>query len=263
MDGSLYLCLCSAGQLSNLKSKLGDFQAKFYENWDTPENLRSREMLALQPLKEIHLQSHMEQEMGENSNVTYLYIFAAIAFFILLIASVNFINLNISLAFRRMKETGLRKVMGAARSQLIKQYLAETLVTSAFALVLALCLFFAIIPNYNSLAGRDVQMVDVLKFDNLGIMIGLILVVSLLSGAYPAFFMSKYQTYRSTEEPERSGIINTIHSKSTRRFSICCVGFHDRQHAHHHSTDELFSEPGSWLQQRSRSLDKNVWRSRG
>jgi len=64
-----------------------------------------------------------------------------------------------------MKETGLRKVMGAVRSQLIKQYLAETLVTSALALVIALSLFFAIMPNYNSLAGRDVQMKDVSRLE--------------------------------------------------------------------------------------------------
>jgi putative ABC transport system permease protein len=195
------------GQIDQLNAKMGDFQAKFYENWDTPENLKSRVMLEMQPLKDIHLHSHLEQEMSENSNASYLYIFAAVALFILIIASVNFINLNISLAFRRMKETGLRKVMGAVRSQLIKQYLAETLVMSALALVVALCLFFAVIPNYNSLAGRDVQMMDILTPDNIAIMIGLIVGVSLLSGAYPAFFMSRYKptdALRSQKGPASS-----------------------------------------------------------
>jgi putative ABC transport system permease protein len=180
-------------QIDKVISKIPDFQVKFYEGWDTPEKLRSQQMLELQPMKDIHLQSHLEQEMGENSNAGYLYIFAAVALFILFIASVNFINLNISLAFRRMKETGLRKVMGALRPQLIKQYLAETLVISFLALILALVLFFAVLPNYNSLSGRDVQMMDVLTPANVLIMIALIVGVSLLSGAYPAFFMSRFK----------------------------------------------------------------------
>jgi putative ABC transport system permease protein len=181
------------GQIEQLRSKMGDFQVRFYENWDTPENLRSNIRLEMTPIKDIHLYSHLEQEMAENSNASYLYVFAAVALFILIIASVNFINLNISLAFRRMKETGLRKVMGAVRSQLINQYLAETLVTSVVALILALSLFFAVIPNYNSLAGRDVRMSDILTLDNIAIMIALVVGVSLLSGAYPAFFMSRYK----------------------------------------------------------------------
>lgn len=195
------------GKAEHVASRLGDFQVKFYEGMDTPEKLRAEKYLELQPLSDIHLHSHLEQEMGENSNASYLYIFAAVAMFILFIASVNFVNLNISLAFTRMKETGLRKVMGAVRSQLIKQYLAETLVTSVIGLLLALSLFFAVIPNYNSLAGRDVQISDVLNGDNLLIMTALILGVSLLSGAYPAFFMSKFkpaEALKSQRGPDSS-----------------------------------------------------------
>jgi putative ABC transport system permease protein len=181
------------GQLANVTARMPDFQAKFYEGWEPAEQLRSKVMLELQPLKDIHLHSNLEQEMGENSNASYLYIFAAVALFILFIAVVNFINLNISLAFRRMKETGLRKVMGALQPQLIKQYLAETLVTSAVALVLAMILFIIVIPSYNSLAGRAVQVADVFTVENIGIMALLIIGVSLLSGAYPAFFMSRFK----------------------------------------------------------------------
>lgn len=181
------------GQLENVKAKMPDFQAKFYEGWAPAEELRKDVRVEMQPLKDIHLYSNLEQEMGENSNASYLYIFAAVALFILFIASVNFINLNISLAFRRMKETGLRKVMGAVRGQLIKQYLAETLVISAVALAIAVMLFVAIIPSYNSLAGRAVQIADMFTAENIAIMVALIVGVSLLSGAYPAFFMSRFK----------------------------------------------------------------------
>jgi putative ABC transport system permease protein len=192
-------------QLGKVESRIPEFQTKFYEGWDTDENLRKTKMLELQPMKDIHLHSHLEQEMGENSNASYLYIFAAVALFILFIASVNFINLNISLAFSRMKETGLRKVMGAVRSQLVKQYLAETLVISAFALMLAVCLFFAVLPNYNSLAGRDVQMADVLTVQNIGVMATLIIGVSLLSGLYPALFMSRFRPTEALKSQKGPG----------------------------------------------------------
>lgn len=195
------------GKVANVESRFADFQVKFYEGWDTPEKLREEKMLELTALSDIHLHSNLEQEMGENSNASYLYIFAAVAIFILFIASVNFINLNISLAFRRMKETGLRKVMGAVRSQLVKQYLAETLVTSVIGLLLALGLFFAVIPNYNALAGRDVQPGDVITLENIIIMTVLIVGVSLLSGAYPAFFMSGFKptdALKSQKGPDSS-----------------------------------------------------------
>jgi putative ABC transport system permease protein len=181
------------GQLENVKAKMPEFNVKFYEGWSPAEELRKNVMVEMQPLKDIHLYSILEQEMSENSNASYLYIFAAVALFILFIASVNFVNLNISLAFRRMKETGLRKVMGAVRSQLIKQYLAETLVTSAVALLLAIVLFVAVIPSYNSLSGRAVHTSDVFTIGNIGIMVALIVGVSLLSGAYPALFMSRFK----------------------------------------------------------------------
>ncbi|HZY83150.1 MAG TPA: FtsX-like permease family protein [Cyclobacteriaceae bacterium] len=191
--GSYTYVLVAPGQVENIRSRMGDFQMKFYEGWDTPEKLKAATGLLLQPLADIHLQSHLEQEMSENSNVTYLYIFAAVALFILFIASVNFVNLNISLAFSRMKETGLRKVMGAMRPQLVKQYLAETFVLSTIALLVALALFFAAIPSYNSLAGRDVQMSDALTLENIGIMVAMVVGVSLLSGGYPALFMSRFK----------------------------------------------------------------------
>lgn len=213
------------GQIDHVRRKMGDFQAKFYETWDTPENLRKTVMLEMQPMKDIHLHSHMEQEMSENSNAGYLYIFGAVAIFILLIASVNFINLNISLAFRRMKETGLRKVMGAVRSQLVKQYFAETLVTSALALVVSMCLFFAVIPNYNALAGRDVQMNDVLTIDNIAIMVALVIGVALLSGAYPALFMSQYKPTDALKSQRGPGSSTPFIRKSLVVFQFAVSAF--------------------------------------
>jgi putative ABC transport system permease protein len=223
--GSFTYLVIAPGQIENVRSKLPDFQVKFYETWDTPERLRQKKMLALTPIKDIHLHSHLEQEMSENSNASYLYIFAAVALFILLIAAVNFINLNISLAFRRMKETGLRKVMGAVRSQLVKQYLAETLVTSVVALLLALGLFFLVIPNYNALAGRDVTFMDVFTPANVAILLSLIVGVSLLAGAYPAFFMSRFKPTDALKTQKGPGSSTPFIRKSLVVFQFAVSAF--------------------------------------
>lgn len=219
-----YVCV-QPGQLENIKSKMPDFQAKFYEGWAPPEELRKEVRVELQPLKDIHLHSNLEQEMGENSNASYLYIFAAVAIFILLIASVNFINLNISLAFRRMKETGLRKVMGAVRGQLIKQYLAETLVISFVALVIAIVLFVFIIPSYNSLSGRAVQIADIFTPENIAIMIALIVGVSLLSGAYPALFMSRFKPTDAMKSQRGPGSSTPVIRKALVVFQFAVSAF--------------------------------------
>lgn len=223
--GSYTYVVLPPGQIESVRNKLPDFQVKFYETWDTPENLRKQPLLALTPIKDIHLHSHLEQEMSENSNAGYLYIFAAVALFILLIAAVNFINLNVSLAFRRMKETGLRKVMGAVRSQLIKQYLAETLVTSFIALLLALGLFFLVIPNYNSLAGRDVNFIDVFTPMNVAILAALIIGVSLIAGAYPAFFMSKFKPTDALKSQRGPGSSTPFVRKSLVVFQFAVSAF--------------------------------------
>lgn len=223
--GSYTYVVLPPGKIESVRNKLPDFQVKFYETWDTPENLRKQQLLALTPIKDIHLHSHLEQEMSENSNAGYLYIFAAVALFILLIAAVNFINLNVSLAFRRMKETGLRKVMGAVRSQLIKQYLAETLVTSFIALLLALGLFFLVIPNYNSLAGRDVNFIDVFTPMNVAILAGLIIGVSLIAGAYPAFFMSKFKPTDALKSQRGPGSSTPFVRKSLVVFQFAVSAF--------------------------------------
>jgi putative ABC transport system permease protein len=214
-----------SGQIDNVKLRVLDFQEKFYQGLGTVEEIRQEVRFEFQPIKDIHLHSHLEQELSENSNASYLYIFAAVALFILLIASVNFINLNISLAFRRMKETGLRKVLGAVRSQLVKQYLAETLITSLVALVLAVTLFFAVIPNYNSLAGRDVQISDVFTIENMAILTALIIGVSLLSGAYPAFFMSGFKPADALKSQKGPGSSTPIVRKALVVFQFAVSAF--------------------------------------
>ena len=147
----------------------------------------------LQPLKSIHLHSHLQMEISPNGDIKYVAIFSVIALFILLIACVNFINLATARSVNRSKEVGLRKVVGASRYQIIQQFLGESLFFTLFALILALILVAFALPFFNSLTGKEIEMNYLTNFILLGSIGLLLLFVGLISGSYPAFFISRYQ----------------------------------------------------------------------
>jgi putative ABC transport system permease protein len=144
----------------------------------------------LQALTRIHLHSDLSGEHNPNSSMGIIYIFSAIAVFILLIACLNYINLSTARYALRAKEVGLRKVIGATRQQLIKQFLGETFLFSFIALPLSVMLAELFLPLFNSLSGKRLA---VHYFDNLFLLPGLafiILWVGFVSGIFPAFFIS-------------------------------------------------------------------------
>lgn len=147
----------------------------------------------LQPVKAIHLHSDLSDELEPNSDIKYIYIFAAIAFFILVISCVNFMNLSTARSTSRAKEVGIRKVVGSFRSQLVSQFLAESIVLSLFSLFIALILVELALPNFNILAGKELSA----NYFTLGLVgplaiFGIIIFVGVLAGSYPAFFLSAF-----------------------------------------------------------------------
>jgi len=146
----------------------------------------------LQPLTDIHLRSHLFREMQVNSDIAYIYIFSAVAGFILLIACINFMNLTTARAATRAKEVGVRKVTGADRRQLVKQFLGESILISGLALLLALVCIDALLPVFNTLTSRQLT-VDYFQDYFLVIgLLGLTLLVGMLAGSYPAFVLSSF-----------------------------------------------------------------------
>ena len=146
---------------------------------------------ALQPLTAIHLHSENSGGFEPGGNATYVYIFGAIAVFMLLIACINFINLSTASASKRAKEVGVRKVIGSGKGALVKQFLLQSSLFVCLALAVAFFLVQAALPLFNNFAGKD------LHFDfNPGIIasfIGLGFAVSLIAGLYPAFFLSSFK----------------------------------------------------------------------
>lgn len=149
--------------------------------------------LFLQPLKSIHLHSNMRGELGSGGDIRYVYIFGAVALFMLLIACINFMNLSTAGASKRAKEVGVRKVMGSARGQLVGQFLTESVLLSLMAVGIALVLVRLALPAFNTFSGKNIDLSYLANLWTLPSLLMLGVVVGILAGIYPAFFLSSYK----------------------------------------------------------------------
>ncbi len=146
----------------------------------------------LQSLTDIHLYSNLKQEIEANSDVRYIYIFSLLATFILLIACVNFMNLSTARSARRAHEVGIRKVLGANRSQLIKQFIGESVLFSLIALAVALGLVHLLLPQFNQLSGKALE----LNYQSnwlVPTLAAISLFTGIAAGGYPAFMVSSFR----------------------------------------------------------------------
>jgi putative ABC transport system permease protein len=147
--------------------------------------------LFMQPLHDIYLHSDLDNEIAPNGNITYLYILGSIALFVLLIACINFMNLSTARSGKRAKEVGIRKVIGAEKGSLICQFLGESLMMSMLALLLALIIAYALLPFFNDLTQKNLSLFD--KPELWLWIAGLALSSGIISGFYPAFYLSSFR----------------------------------------------------------------------
>ena len=149
--------------------------------------------LYLQPLTDIHLRSNLTSEIEASGDIKYVYIFSVISVFMLIIACINFMNLSTAGASKRAKEIGVRKVLGSAKKHLVFQFLTESVLVALVALTLAIGLVAAAIPVFNQLAGKNLGLhfVQYIWFVPGLLFFGV--VVGLLAGIYPAFFISSFK----------------------------------------------------------------------
>ena len=148
-------------------------------------------LLYLQPMTDIHLHSHANFEMGSNNDIRQIYLFAGIVVLILAIACFNYINLTTARSAERFKEIGLRKVLGANKGMIRRQFIAESLLTTFIAFLLSLILIELVMPYFSELMGRELSLYR--NFSNIVILlIAVLLLVGLLAGSYPAIVFAKY-----------------------------------------------------------------------
>ena len=198
-------------------------QAKQYMNISSMEEFRkSGNQLdySLMPLTKIHLTSNRFPEFEANGNIQYVYIFGAVAMFILLIACVNFMNLSTARSASRAKEVGIRKVLGTERKNLITQFLSESILMAIFSILLAILIAYFALPFFNQIAAKSLDISGIFKPVILPFLIILPFLVGLIAGFYPAFFLSNFKPVVVLK-----GRINAGFKKSALRSSLVIFQF--------------------------------------
>jgi putative ABC transport system permease protein len=201
-----YVMLEQSVFTENLNRKLTGYLQKYNEE-DTDE-------LVLQHLTDIHLFSRLGHDLDNRGDIKYVWIFSALAVFVLLIACVNFMNLATARSANRAKEVGLRKVVGAGRQQLIRQFFGESILMALLAFAIALVLLEFFLPLFNALSGKELTSTWQKNPTLLLGFIGLALLTGIFSGIYPALFLSFFQPIRILKGTMSSSRANPVFRKA-------------------------------------------------
>jgi putative ABC transport system permease protein len=185
-----YVVLADGVSKNTVEAKLKFFSDKYLAN---NPNADGKQDIHLQPLTDIHLRSNLVGELEANGDITYVYIFSGIALFVLLIACLNFMNLSTVRSLKRAKEVGMRKVVGAERTQLVRQFLVESVMVTFFALLFSLVIVVLALPVFNQLSERTLTVNFFGNINFILILVALTGIVGLLSGIYPASVLSSFK----------------------------------------------------------------------
>ncbi|QMW03181.1 ABC transporter permease [Spirosoma foliorum] len=186
-----YVLLKPGVDAKALEGKLPQFYEKHIAPIMRKYNVSGRTDYTLQPLTDIYLSSHRRYEINPTSSLNNLYIFGTVGLLILLLAGINYMNLATARSVQRAKEVGVKKVIGALKSQLVSQYLIEAFVLVIISFLLALGFCQLIQPIFQLLTGKAISVTD--SPGLVGFMLGISLLLGLLSGLYPAFVISSYK----------------------------------------------------------------------
>ncbi len=183
-----YLVLKEGTNPNNLQKQLPALVQKHVDQSPPPR-------LLLQPLKSIYLNSQLMYEFEPVGNKLTTQLFMGVGLFILLIAGINYVNLSTAYGVKRMKEIGLKKVLGAARTSLIQQLLTESLLLTSTAVILAGVITYYLLPFAEMLIGKTLNVSSLWSMSNVVIMVGFVVLLGGLSGAYPAFYLSGFRPH--------------------------------------------------------------------
>lgn len=179
----------------------------------------------VQPITAIHLRSDMQGEPEDLGSMSYIYIFSAVALFMLIIACINYMNMATARSARRAKEIGIRKVAGSTKSQLVAQFLSESVLITIISLLISLVAIYFLLPYFNTLSGKFISFGSLFNITTLLILFAIILFVGLLGGSYPAFYLAKFQPLAVLKGPlaKSSGNVVLRRILVVTQFSISMV----------------------------------------
>jgi putative ABC transport system permease protein len=181
---------------------------------------RIESKLVLQPLQKIHLYSNINDEISANGNIKYIFLFSSIALLILIIACINYMNLGTARSLQRSKEVGIRKVVGAQKSHLVKQFLSESLILTVIAFILSILLVWTVLPVFSTYFERDIvfNLMGSAKF--LLTLCALVFFTGILSGFYPAFLISSFKPKTAL-----TSVLNRGSKSAVLRYSLVVLQF--------------------------------------
>ena len=210
-----YLLLKPGADYKALENKFGQFiekyvvpEAKQYMQINSIEDFKKAGNsieYSLMPLTKLHLYSDRSYELGTPGNIQYVYIFSAVALFILLIACINFMNLTTARSANRAKEVGIRKVLGTERKKLMTQFLTESSLMAWLSLILGVIAAYFVLPLFNTVANKSMSLDVLFSPLVLPILIALPFIVGLLAGSYPAFYLSSFRPIEVLKGKLKSG----------------------------------------------------------
>lgn len=186
-----YIVLKDNVDAKKFQAKLNAFVDKYLLPFWKSSGFNGQISMYAEPLKDIHFNNYLIYDTEKKGNLTYVYIFSVVAIIILIIACINFINLATATASSRAKEVGMRKVLGAQRSQLIIQFLGEAFIITFFSFVLAMVFLEVLLPFFNNITGKSVTIAHLFHWSFTVTVISLLIFVSVVAGSYPAFYISR------------------------------------------------------------------------
>lgn len=204
-----YILLATGTASAELEAKI----ARWVDTYEPLQPLVARGVAfspRLQPMTDIHLRSQLERDMAGHSDIGYIYVFTAVASFIVLIACINFMNLATAQSAARSKEVAIRKTAGARRGELLIQFMGEAMLSAGLAFILSLGLFSTILPWFNTLAGKAIQISYLDNPEMLLWLLGITALAGLLSGSYPALFVSRFHPIRILKDEMTSGMTGSM-----------------------------------------------------
>ncbi len=188
---NVYLTLKEDVELGPFNEQIRNFVRSKYQVEGEPEGVDWVGQLFLRSYSEKYLYGHYENGVQAGGRIEYVWLFSIIALFILLIASVNFMNLSTAQASTKLKQVGIKKVFGVGRSALMHQFLGEALIMTFLSFLAAMAMAYLLIPSFNSITGKELNLT--LDSDFLFGAIAIVLITGLMSGSYPAFYLSRFK----------------------------------------------------------------------
>jgi ABC-type antimicrobial peptide transport system permease subunit len=215
-----YVLLRSDANVELVNKKLAHFRDLYVKDNSTAYHVE----LGLQKFSEVYLHNHFTNGRVDGGRIEYVHLFSIIAIFILLIACINFMNLTTARSVKRAKEVGVRKTIGAMRGVLIKQFIGESIVLTSLAVVVALMLMVSLLPLFNQITQKQIQ----LPFNQISFWLNIVIitiVTGLISGSYPALYLSSFNPVKVLKGTTRlsAGAVWFRKSLVVFQFVLCLI----------------------------------------